>query len=87
MHHNSHPPVLIVGNFVSAHNASRGVCEELALRLTENDWQVLTVSTHRGRVARLLDMTTTAWRKRRKYDVAQIAVFSGPAFLWAESVC
>lgn len=31
-------------------------------------------------------MLVTAWRARRRYDVAQVDVFSGPAFRWAESV-
>jgi glycosyltransferase involved in cell wall biosynthesis len=32
-------------------------------------------------------MLATAWRRRRQYSVAQIDVFSGPAFIWAELVC
>jgi glycosyltransferase involved in cell wall biosynthesis len=35
----------------------------------------------------LFDMLQTVWRKRSSYAVAQIDVFSGPAFLWAEIVC
>jgi glycosyltransferase involved in cell wall biosynthesis len=32
-------------------------------------------------------MVSTVWRQRRNYIIAQVDVFSGPAFLWAEVVC
>jgi glycosyltransferase involved in cell wall biosynthesis len=32
-------------------------------------------------------MLTTTWSRRRDYTVAQVDVFSGASFLWAESVC
>ncbi len=35
----------------------------------------------------MADMLWTAWRRRREYRVAQVAVYSGPAFVWAEAVC
>jgi glycosyltransferase involved in cell wall biosynthesis len=38
-------------------------------------------------LARLFDMLTTAWRQRRRFDVAQVDVYSGPAFYWCEAVC
>lgn len=79
-------PVLLVGNFLSATGGSRCVCEELALRLAHNGHQVLTTSNKRPRLRRLLDMTGTVLRRRRDYAVAQVDVYSGPAFLWAEIV-
>ncbi len=79
--------VLIVGNFLSAAGNTRAVCEDLADRLAGNGWQVTRTSGHPGRLRRLLDMVGTAWRRRHHYEVAQIDVFSGPAFLWAEAVC
>jgi glycosyltransferase involved in cell wall biosynthesis len=32
-------------------------------------------------------MVRTVWRERQQYQVAHVAVFSGPAFLWAEAAC
>jgi glycosyltransferase involved in cell wall biosynthesis len=32
-------------------------------------------------------MLSVAWDRRRDYDVAQVDVYSGPSFFWAESVC
>ena len=79
--------VLIVGNFLSGSKVTRGVCEELAARLSEKDWSVLTTSPKVPRPSRVLDMASTAWRERYRYEVAQVDVYSGPAFLWAEIVC
>lgn len=78
--------VLIIGNFLSHANGSRGVCEDLADRLQEIGWRVLTASRHKRRVARLADMLVTTWNKRRCYSTAQIDVYSGAAFSYAEAV-
>jgi glycosyltransferase involved in cell wall biosynthesis len=78
---------LIVGNFLSATLGSRGVCEDLSRRLRERGWSVVTTSTRPGQASRLLDMLATVWRARKRYSVAQVDVFSGRAFFWAESVC
>lgn len=79
--------VLIVGNFLSSSIASRGVCEELSLRLTSAGWSVLITSRLRGRISRLSDMLWTVWNKKSNYRVAQVDVYSGLAFCWAELVC
>ena len=78
--------VLLVGTYVtSTHNHSVG--EDLADRLRRSGWQVTATSHATGRLARLADMLATAWRARRDYDVAQVDVYSGKAFVWAEAVC
>jgi glycosyltransferase involved in cell wall biosynthesis len=79
--------VLIVGNFLSADRITRFVCEDLAARLSAGGWEVLTASAKVNRARRVFDMAATAWSRRRDYAVAQIDVYSGPAFLWAEVVC
>jgi glycosyltransferase involved in cell wall biosynthesis len=78
--------VLLAGNFLSASVGNRGVCEDLADRLRGAGWSVLTTSRQRGRVARLADMLSTVWRRRSEFDVANVDVYSGPAFFWAEAV-
>jgi len=83
----SRPPVLLVGNFLSASKGVRGVCEDLAQGLRAAGWSVTTASSRPGRFARLLDFLLTVWRYRNQYQIAQVDVFSGPAFLWAELVC
>ncbi|MEZ5353267.1 MAG: glycosyltransferase family 4 protein [Bryobacteraceae bacterium] len=80
--------VLMVGNFLSAHGvASRQVCEELAGRVAAHGGGAITTSAKLGRIERFADMVSTAWLRRHDYDVAQVDVFSGSSFLWAEAVC
>ena len=81
-------PVLLVGNFAGGGSAGvRGVCEELALRLPHAGCPVVTTSSKPSRVLRLLDVVGTVLRQRRRYAVAQVDVFSGRAFVWAEAAC
>ena len=84
---NSTKQVLLVGNFLSKMTGSRGICEELAPRLRARQWQVITTSDKVGRLARLRDMIQTAWQQRQHYRIAQVDVYSGSAFIWAEAVC
>lgn len=78
--------VLLIGNFLSAQGIY-GVCEALAERLTNAGHMVLHSSSKPNAAGRLTDVLSTAWRERRRYDVAQVDVFSGRAFLQAEAVC
>jgi glycosyltransferase involved in cell wall biosynthesis len=78
--------VLFIGNFLSAAGGSRGVCEELADRLPSLGWRVLTTSNRRPKLFRLADMIRTVVKYRHDYAMAQVDVFSGPAFFWAEAV-
>ena len=79
--------MLLVGNFLSGSTGTRGVCEDLAVVLKSAGWSVLTASNRSNRVARLLDFLLTVWRQRHNYSVAQVDVYSGRAFVWAELVC
>jgi len=80
--------ILLVSNFLfEKGKGSRMVCEELAGKLAEEGRTVIKTSNKVARVSRLYDMLHTTWARRRDYDMAHVAVFSGPAFLWAESTC
>jgi glycosyltransferase involved in cell wall biosynthesis len=61
------------------------VCVELSTRLARTHWRVRTTSSRTQRLARVADMLTTIVRDRGLYDIAQIDVYSGPAFAWAEA--
>lgn len=78
--------VLVIGNFASTWGGSRGVCEGLVEHLEARGHCVFSASREKAAPRRLLDMTGTAWQRRHDYEVAQVDVFSGPAFFWAESV-
>ncbi len=79
--------VLIVGNFLSFSTGTRSVCEDFAERLKSSGWSVITTSTKKSRIARLIGMISTIWRKRNHYEIAQVDVYSGNAFFWAEASC
>ena len=79
--------VLMVSNFLSSTGTSRGACEELADRLSGAGHRVITTSDKSRRISRIADMVSTAWRCRDQYDVAQVDIYSGSAFVWAEAVC
>lgn len=78
---------MLIGNFLSGVGSIPGPSEALAERLRAAGWQVWTSSRHRNRAARVADMLATAWAQRRRYRVAHVEVYSGPAFRWAEAVC
>src|SRR5689334_8306985 len=77
--------VLLVGNFPAP--GASAPCEGLARELKEAGWSVTTASRKAGRLPGLVDMMRTAWARRGAYAVAQVDVFSGHAFFWAEAVC
>ncbi len=74
------PTLLFVNNFLpgGSHTASADLAEMLA----KNGWQVMRTSGYRNKALRMADMLLTCLRGQ--YQVADIAVFSGSAFLWAE---
>ncbi len=82
----SRPRLLFVGNFLSGENQVPQLCEELADRFEMEGWSVLRTSSKAGKVARLAEMVVTAFRRRGDFDLVQIDLFSGSAFVWAEIV-
>ena len=79
--------ILVVGNFLSSSIGTRSVCEDFAERLKASGWSVITTSTKKPRFARLTDMMSTIWSKRNLYEIAQVDVYSGNAFFFAEAAC
>ena len=79
--------VMIVDNCLSSVTGVRAVAEDLAERLSAVGWPVLLTSRKAGRLSRFFDMLLSAWKWRGKYDVANVVVYSGLAFIWAEAVC
>lgn len=75
--------ILFIGNHLSQSAKNTGVGEELAIRLNQNSYHTILVSRKVNKLARFFDMLSTILRKRRFYDIAEVDVFSGPAFLWS----
>lgn len=78
-------PTLILGAHLSGCGDSPKVCEELAARLRRRGWPILTASHKASGAARFADIVATAAARRRDYAVAQLDVYSGRAFCWAEA--
>lgn len=78
--------LLVVGNLLGPGRGGTQAAGELAARLAQRGWRVFATSGWRPRPVRLLDMLSTAWRLRDRYELAHVDVFSGRAFLWAEAV-
>jgi len=78
--------IFIAGNFLSKSTGVRGAGEDLAVKLQEYGWSIITASSHPGRLKRLIDLLWTAWSSRNKYQIAIVEVYSDLAFRWAEFV-
>lgn len=77
------PTVLFIGNHLKREGFYY-IFDELILRLEDKGWTTLKVSEYQLKIMRLFDMLWTIIRKRKVYSVAEVDVFSGAAFLWAE---
>lgn len=79
------PSVLLIANFFSSITGAKGVSEEIACNLrTSSNWNVITASPYPGRIRRLADFIFTIITKKKRYDIANVEVYSTSAFLWAE---
>lgn len=78
------PAILLVGTFFSQ-KGHKSVGEDLADHLRERGWQIITTSAKVERIPRFLDILSSIWNRRNHYQVAQIDVYSGLAFMWAEA--
>lgn len=75
---------LLVGNFGPTSNR---LGLELADRLRTCGWEVTATSTACAPLRRTAEIAATVLTHRHRYEVAQVDVYSGPAFRWAEMAC
>lgn len=78
--------VCIFGNFHSWKINYKAPCEELSEKLEMKGWTVVKASKRTDRIGKLVDMLKVAIIERKKYDLAVVEIYSGPAFLWAEII-
>ena len=79
--------VLLVGNFLSEHGNNKQFIEDLADYFQDSGWNVFRASNILARPLRLLDMVSTILNNQRNYAIVHVVVFSGLAFIWAETCC
>ena len=77
--------ILRIGNHLSIDHANKNVWHYMAEKLSARGWQVITTSSQQNQALRLLDMLSTVYTQRHEYVLAQIDVFSGKAFIYAEA--
>lgn len=75
--------ILLIGNHLSGHRNNLNISQDLAQHLNSARYQVNTTSNKNNKLLRLADMIYTIWHHRHEYDIAQMDVFSGQAFVWA----
>jgi glycosyltransferase involved in cell wall biosynthesis len=76
------PTILLIGNHFRSKKSNLHVWHELPDRLQGFGWETIFTSTKRCRILRMIDMLWTIMSK--KYQIAEVDVFSGPSFLWVE---
>lgn len=74
----------MVGNYLVSPRHNRNVWQALAELLPSIGWEVRVTSTKESQILRLVEMIITIVIKRNHYDMVQIDVFSGKAFIYAE---
>src|SRR5688572_11675222 len=80
------PRLLMVGNFIDQ-TGRRSVGQDLAEHFRQLGWCIRCTSSQRNRYVRLVDTVYTIWKSRAHCEMAQVDVFSGKAFIWAEMAC
>lgn len=76
----------MVGSHLSTSIGSRSVGEGLAERFRKAGFPVTLTSKERVRAFRVAQMLCAVWGARKSYDIVQLDVYSGTAFLWADWV-
>lgn len=77
--------ILMIGNYLPQPRYNKNIWQFLAEHLAGQGWSVITTSSKENKVIRLLDMLLTVWKYRHAYQIAQVDVFSGSAFIFAQS--
>ena len=76
--------ILLVGNYLEGPGFNRSIWHDIANQLERAGYEIIRTSKFANPFRRLVDMLITIWARRQEYDVAQMDVFSGNAFIWAE---
>lgn len=76
--------LLLLGDFAASRAGNRSIAEELAPLLAGRGWTVSTAARAASPLPKLAEMLATVWRRRRRYAVASVDLYSGRAFLWAD---
>ena len=76
--------LLMISNFLHDGKSSAAVGEGIALHLEKHGWKTICVSHYRNPILKLFEMVSTIVLQGHKFHAAQLDLFSGNAFFWAE---
>lgn len=76
--------ILFIGNYFSSPKVNPNTWYSIHQYLDRSEFQIITTSTKRSRILRLVAMLATIIRYKDVYQVAEIDIFSGWSFTWAE---
>jgi glycosyltransferase involved in cell wall biosynthesis len=82
--HTPQASLLFIGNHFQTDRSNPNVTQSLMTHLRERGWKILSTSQKQNKAIRLLDMLFTIIRKRKVYQIAEVDIFSGLAFIWGE---
>ena len=81
--------ILIIGIFLTEQNKNkiyRTAADQLAELLEKNQYSIIKVSTHVGKILRFLDTLFSIIKKRKEYTIAIVPLYGGTfSLFWAES--
>lgn len=75
--------ILFIGNHLQESGYSEGVSYLIGTQLKTKGHGIIFTSTKVNKLLRLFDMLQTIFNRKSEYEIAQIDVFSGSAFLWS----
>ncbi len=76
--------ILLIGNHFNSGGLNVNTWNDFPTHISNFGWKVIKTSNYRNRIIRLIDMLVTIFIRRKEYQVAEIDVYSGKAFLWAD---
>ena len=76
--------ILFIGNHYQKPKGFTYIFDELAFRLRDEGWKTFFTSKYKSKILKMVDMLLTIIKKHHQYQVAEVDVFSGMAFRWAQ---
>lgn len=75
--------ILLIGNYLKLASGNPNPLIDLSRYFSNKGHTVFTTSSKKSKILRLLDMLYSIWSLRSSYDIAEVDVFSGQAFIFA----
>lgn len=77
----------MIGDFSASKKGNANICEEFSKRLKIKGWHVFCASSSTNKYIRFISLIWKILAYSYYYKIAQVDVYSGRAFIWAEASC